>query len=496
MMAEDPSLDRRGREAARRPARPPSAPCTRRSPRSATCSPAWAATWASAPPTSTTSSQRVIAHLLKLPAARRARTPGTRSCSSPATSRPPTPRMLDLDQVLGARHVRGRPDLAHRDPRPREVDRRGRRRSGRREPRRRRHGHRRRGRRPRHRRPHSRRRSPTRTARIAERAAPRGRARSRPARSPTARPVPLLANLGSADGAAEAVELGAEGVGPVPHRVPLPRRRTRRRACASSRSSTRGCSRRSRAGRSSCACSTPAPTSRSRSSTTRTRRTPRSGSAASAPCAHSEDILREQLTALAAADAATDGRALGHGADDRDRRGDPRTSSTLAKELGIRTAGVMVEVPSAALLADRILADADFASIGTNDLTQYTLAADRLLGIGRELPGPVASRRAPPRRARSAPPGAEHGKPVGICGEAAADPLLAVVLVGLGATSLSMSPIGTRRRPRLPRAVHPDDAKAHRRGRPGRRGSGRARSRRPRAAAHPSHAPRTRPSAP
>lgn len=101
--------------------------------------------------------------------------------------------------------------------------------------------------------------------------------------------------------------------------------------------------------------------------------------------------------------------------------------------------GVMIEVPSAALLADRILAEADFVSIGTNDLTQYTMAADRLLGSVAYLQDPwhpaLLSLVEIVGKA-----GSTTGKPVGICGEAAADPLLAVVLVGLGATSLSMSP--------------------------------------------------------
>jgi len=99
----------------------------------------------------------------------------------------------------------------------------------------------------------------------------------------------------------------------------------------------------------------------------------------------------------------------------------------------------MIEVPAAALLADRILADSDFASIGTNDLTQYTLAADRLLGSVASFQDPwhPAVLRLVGEVGKA---GAALGKPVGICGEAAADPLLAVVLVGLGATSLSMSP--------------------------------------------------------
>jgi phosphotransferase system enzyme I (PtsI) len=98
--------------------------------------------------------------------------------------------------------------------------------------------------------------------------------------------------------------------------------------------------------------------------------------------------------------------------------------------------GVMVEVPSAALLADRMLAHVDFLSIGTNDLSQYALAADRLSADLADLTDPwqpallalVATTAAAGRRL---------GKPVGVCGEAAADPLLACVLVGLGVTSLS-----------------------------------------------------------
>ena len=174
-----------------------------------------------------------------------------------------------------------------------------------------------------------------------------------------------------------------------------------------------------------------------RSSTTPTRRTRRSGSAACASLRASEDILREQLTALAEADAATDAD-LWVMAPMVSTVEETRYFVGLAREYGIRTAGVMVEVPSAALMADRILAAADFASIGTNDLTQYTLAADRMLGS-------VAAFQDPWHPAvlrlvgEVGAAGAALGKPVGICGEAAADPLLAVVLVGLGATSLSMS---------------------------------------------------------
>lgn len=152
----------------------------------------------------------------------------------------------------------------------------------------------------------------------------------------------------------------------------------------------------------------------------------------------SEDILREQLTALAEADAATDAD-LWVMAPMVSTVEEAEYFTAVAREYGVKTAGVMVEVPSSALLADHILASADFASIGTNDLTQYTLAADRLLGSVASFQDPwhPAVLRLIREVGRA---GAERGKPVGICGEAAADPLLAVVLVGLGATSLSMAP--------------------------------------------------------
>ena len=151
-----------------------------------------------------------------------------------------------------------------------------------------------------------------------------------------------------------------------------------------------------------------------------------------------EEVLRDQLTALAQAAAENEADAWVM-APMIATVEETRYFVALAKELGLKTAGVMVEVPSAALLADRILAEADFASIGTNDLTQYTMAADRMLGSVAALQDPwhPAVLRLVGEVGAA---GARHGKPVGVCGEAAADPKLAVVLVGLGVTGLSMSP--------------------------------------------------------
>lgn len=112
------------------------------------------------------------------------------------------------------------------------------------------------------------------------------------------------------------------------------------------------------------------------------------------------------------------------------------------------TPGVMIETPSAALLADRILEHVDFVSIGTNDLSQYTFAADRMSAELGDLTDPwqPALLVLVQTVARA---GQDAGKPVGVCGEAAADPALACVLVGLGVTSLSCAatavrPVGAR----------------------------------------------------
>ena len=80
----------------------------------------------------------------------------------------------------------------------------------------------------------------------------------------------------------------------------------------------------------------------------------------------------------------------------------------------------------------------DFLSIGTNDLTQYTMAADRMATDLAHLTDPWQPA-VLQLIAITAEAGRQAGKPVGVCGEAAADPLLACVLVGMGITSLSMA---------------------------------------------------------
>jgi len=150
-----------------------------------------------------------------------------------------------------------------------------------------------------------------------------------------------------------------------------------------------------------------------------------------------EHLLDAQLAALAAAAAGT-GTELWVMAPMVADAAEAAWFAAKARAAGITTVGVMIEVPAAALCAKEILAEVDFASIGTNDLTQYTMAADRLLGPLGALQdaGHPAVLKLIEMTARA---GAELGKPVGVCGEAAGDPRLAAELVRLGVTSLSMA---------------------------------------------------------
>lgn len=101
--------------------------------------------------------------------------------------------------------------------------------------------------------------------------------------------------------------------------------------------------------------------------------------------------------------------------------------------------GVMIETPAAAILADRLAAEADFLSVGTNDLTQYTLVVDR--GNARLAdrfnphdPSVLRLLKMVADAARAA------GKPASVCGEMASEPLSAFLLIGLGYETLSVAP--------------------------------------------------------
>jgi len=107
--------------------------------------------------------------------------------------------------------------------------------------------------------------------------------------------------------------------------------------------------------------------------------------------------------------------------------------------------GVMVEVPAAALMADRLAAEVDFFSIGTNDLSQYVMAADRTSAEVAHLAD--AFHPAVLRLVRDVIAAAHaRGRRVGLCGELAGEPLAIPILLGLGLDELSISP------PRVPLA--------------------------------------------
>jgi phosphotransferase system enzyme I (PtsI) len=150
-------------------------------------------------------------------------------------------------------------------------------------------------------------------------------------------------------------------------------------------------------------------------------------------------LLEEQLAAIAGAAAASTAQVWVMAP----MVSTPAEAAAFAEQVhghGLGTAGVMVEVPAAAVRARHVAAACDFLSIGTNDLSQYTYAADRMAGELADLldawqPALLELVRL------TAEAGSALGKPVGVCGEAASDPLLALVFIGLGVTSLSMAPV-------------------------------------------------------
>ncbi|WP_165988357.1 phosphoenolpyruvate--protein phosphotransferase [Streptomyces sp. YIM 98790] len=120
-------------------------------------------------------------------------------------------------------------------------------------------------------------------------------------------------------------------------------------------------------------------------------------------------------------------------------RADARAFADACREAGLQAkAGAMVEIPSAALRARAVLQEVEFLSLGTNDLAQYTFAADRQVGAVSRLQDPWQPALLD-LVALAAEAAKAEGKSCGVCGEAAADPLLACVLTGLGVTSLSMA---------------------------------------------------------
>lgn len=150
------------------------------------------------------------------------------------------------------------------------------------------------------------------------------------------------------------------------------------------------------------------------------------------------EIVERQLRALAIA-AASSSAEVWVMAPMIATAAEARDFASRARAQGLRHVGVMVETPAAAIMADHVLAEVDFGSLGTNDLTQYVMASDRLDARLADL-----TTLWHPAVLRLIQQAAKHAqalaRPLGVCGEAAADPKCAAVLVGLGVSSLSMSP--------------------------------------------------------
>jgi phosphoenolpyruvate-protein phosphotransferase (PTS system enzyme I) len=120
--------------------------------------------------------------------------------------------------------------------------------------------------------------------------------------------------------------------------------------------------------------------------------------------------------------------------------------------------GIMIEIPAAALIADLLAPHVDFFSIGTNDLIQYTVAADRMNPRVAHLYQPFhpAVLRLIGRVCTAAH---QAGKWVGICGEMGGDPAAAPVLLGLGLDEFSMTPVSLPAVKEVLRATHRAEAK-------------------------------------
>ena len=165
------------------------------------------------------------------------------------------------------------------------------------------------------------------------------------------------------------------------------------------------------------------------------------------------DLMETQLRALLEADpesplhillpmvATVDEVAAARRAIDAAAAASRHAGAAIASDVRL---GIMIEIPSAAILADAFAPLVDFFSIGTNDLVQYTLAADRTNAALSELATPLqpAVLRLVGLVTEAA---GRYGRPVTICGEAAADPLAAALFIGLGVDELSVAPASLER---------------------------------------------------
>jgi phosphotransferase system enzyme I (PtsI) len=120
--------------------------------------------------------------------------------------------------------------------------------------------------------------------------------------------------------------------------------------------------------------------------------------------------------------------------------------------------GTMIEVPSAALMADEMAREVNFFSIGTNDLTQYTLAADRTneTVAGLYSPGDPAVLRLIDMVVKA---GQKHNVDVSVCGEMSGDPIYTMLLLGMGLRQLSVTPQNIPEIKKIIRTITVEEAK-------------------------------------